>query len=260
MNKYILNLKRYKPLLQELVRRDIKVRYRKSVLGVFWTLLSPLLMMIVLSFVFSNMFKFAVANYPVYILSGQVVFNFFSESTNASMTSIINNAQLIKKVYIPKYILTISSVVSSIINVMASFTALILVMVAMRSELHYTMIISFIPLLVLFVFATGIGLILASYSVKFRDITHFYSVFLTALMYLMPVIYPMSIVENVPIVNNIVAWNPLTIILNTFRDLVMNGVIENIFPFFVVSIISFLVLILGFFVFYKKQDTFIMDL
>lgn len=260
MSKYIQNLKRYKPLLQELVRRDIKVRYRKSVLGVFWTLLSPLLMMIVLSFVFSNMFKFAVANYPVYILSGQVVFNFFSESTNASMTSIINNAQLIKKVYIPKYILTISSVVSSIINVMASFTALILVMVAMRSELHYTMIISFIPLLVLFVFATGIGLILASYSVKFRDITHFYSVFLTALMYLMPVIYPMNIVENVPIVNNIVAWNPLTIILNTFRDLVMNGVIENILPFFVVSIISFVVLILGFFVFYKKQDTFIMDL
>lgn len=217
-------------------------------------------MMIVLSVVFSNIFKFDVENYPVYILSGQVIFNFFSEATNQSMNSIIMNRDLIKKVYVPKYIFTFSSIVSSIINVLASFAALVIVMVFMRMDLHFTMPLSFLPLILLFIFSTGIGLILAAYSVKFRDIVHFYSVFLTALMYLMPVIYPFSIVENVPIVNNIVANNPLTIMLNMFRDLVMDGVFPDFIQFGIILVISILVLVLGVFVFYKKQDTFILDL
>lgn len=260
MKAYVKNLKRYQPLLIELVIRNIKVRYRKSILGVFWTLLNPLLMMIVLSVVFSNIFKFDVENYPVYILSGQVIFNFFSESTNQSMNSIIMNRDLIKKVYVPKYIFTFSSVVSSIINVLASFAALVIVMLFMRMDLHYTMLLSFLPLILLFIFSTGVGLILAAYSVKFRDIIHFYSVFLTALMYLMPVIYPISIIENVPVVNAIVAYNPLTIMLNMFRDLVMNGVFVDLLQFVIILIISIAVLMLGILVFYKKQDTFILDL
>lgn len=260
MRLYINNLKRYKPLLYELVIRNIKVRYRKSILGVFWTLLNPLLMMIVLSVVFSNIFKFDVANYPVYILSGQVIFNFFQESTNMCMISIIQNGPLIKKIYVPKYMFPLSSVVSSFINVLASFTALIIVMLFMRMDLHYTILFCFIPIILLTIFSTGFGFLLASYSVKFRDIVHFYSVFLTALMYLMPVIYPISILDNVPIVREIVTYNPLTMILNMFRDMVMNGCWFQWLPFFVVLIVAFAVLVLGIYVFYKKQDTFIMDL
>lgn len=260
MKAYINNLKRYQPLLSELVIRNIKVRYRKSILGVFWTLLNPLLMMVVLSVVFSNIFKFDVANYPVYILSGQVIFNFFQEATNNSMTSIMSNGPLIKKIYVPKYMFTFSAIVSSIINVLASFAALIIVMVFMRMELHYTILLSFIPIITLTIFASGVGLILAAYAVKFRDIVHFYGVFLTALMYLMPVIYPMSIVESVPVVNKIVAYNPLTIILNAFRDFVMNGCFPDWAPFLIVSGISIVILFLGLFVFYRKQDTFILDL
>ena len=118
-------------------------------------------------------------------------------------------------------------------------------MVFMRMDLHYTMLLSFLPLILLFIFSTGIGLILAAYSVKFRDIIHFYSVFLTALMYLMPVIYPMSIVENVPVVNVIVAYNPLTMMLNMFRDLVMNGLMLDMFQFGIILVISIAVLALG---------------
>lgn len=217
-------------------------------------------MMIVLSVVFSNIFKFDIANYPVYILSGQVIFNFFQESTNQSMNSIMMNRDLIKKIYVPKYMFTFASVISSIINVMASFAALVIVMVFMRMDLHFTMLFSFLPLILLFIFSTGIGLILASYAVKFRDIVHFYSVFLTALMYLMPVIYPYTIVENVPIVNKIVAYNPLTIILDMFRDLVMNGCLPNFVVFAMILLLSVVVLAIGVFVFYKKQDTFILDL
>ena len=196
MSQYILNFKKFQPLLQELVARDIKIKYRRSVLGVLWTLLNPLCMMIVLSVVFSNLFKFDVENFPLYLLSGQVVFTFFSDSTTSSMTAIINNASLIKKIYVPKYLFVLSRVFSSFINLMASFTALLLVMVATRAELHWTVLFVPVPMFLLVGFCLGIGLILSAITVKFRDIMHLYSVFVTALMYLTPVIYPMSILPE----------------------------------------------------------------
>ena len=158
--------------------------------------MNPLFMMIILSVVFSNLFKFDIENFPLYLLSGQIIFNFYSESTSSAMSAITGNAALIKKVYVPKYLFVISRVFSSFINLMASFTALILVMIATRAELHWTVILSFIPLALLVFFSLGIGLILSAITVRFRDIMHLYSVFLTALTYLTPVIYPMSILPS----------------------------------------------------------------
>lgn len=126
MNQYIQNFVKFQPLLKELVGRDIKIKYRRSVLGVLWTLLNPLFMMIVLSVVFSNLFKFDIENFPLYLLSGQIIFNFFNDTTTTSMGAIIGNASLIKKIYVPKYLFVLSRVVSSVINLMASFTALML--------------------------------------------------------------------------------------------------------------------------------------
>lgn len=260
MDQYIKNFQKFKPLLLELVTRDVKIKYRKSVLGVFWTLLNPLLMMLVLSLVFSNMFRFGVENYPVYILSGQVIFNFYSESTSSAMSSILNNAQLIKKIYIPKYLFTLARIASSVINIMASFSALILVMVFMRIELHYTVFFGIIPIICLIVFSTGVGLILATITVKFRDIMHLYSVFLTALTYLCPVIYPMSFLEGAPFVYKIVSLNPLTIIMNMFRDCVIYGTVPAISSFVVAIGVSAIMLVVGLFVFYKNQDKFILNL
>lgn len=216
--------------------------------------------MIVLSVVFSNIFKFDVANYPVYILTGQVIFNFFSEATNNAMWSIIVNAPLIKKIYVPKYMFTFSAIISSLINVLASFVALIIVMLFMRMQLYYTLLLSFIPIAILVVFSTGVGLLLATFVVKFRDLEHFYSVFLTALMYLMPVIYPMSIIENVPIVFEVVKYNPLTTMLEMFRNLVMDGVLPSLSSFIYAFVFAALVLLAGLYVFYKKQDKFILDI
>ena len=133
MSVYIQNFIKYKPLLDELVSRDIKIKYRKSILGVLWTLLNPLLMMIVLAIVFSNLFKFDIENFPLYLLSGQIVFNFYNDATTSSMTSVIGNAALIKKVYVPKYMFVLSRVFSSFINLLASVTALMLVMIAMSA-------------------------------------------------------------------------------------------------------------------------------
>ena len=208
MSTYIKNFLKFQPLLSELVARDVKIKYRRSVLGVLWTLLNPLCMMVILSVVFSNIFKFDVENFPLYVLSGQVIFNFFNDATTSSMTSIISNAALLKKIYVPKYLFVLARVFSSFINLMASFTALLLVMVAVRAELHWMVFLSFIPLLMVVVFSLGVGMLLAALTVRFRDIMHLYSVFTTGLMYLTPVIYPMSMLPDG--IKTVVMMNPLT--------------------------------------------------
>lgn len=255
---YIDNFKRFQPLLYELVARDVKIKYRKSVLGVLWTLLNPLLMMVILSIVFSNLFRFDVENYPLYLLSGQILFTFYNEATSGAMTAILGNASLIKKVYIPKYLFVLSRIASSSINILSSFCALILVMLFTRQELHFTIFLVIIPLVYLIIFSSGVGLILASITVKFRDVMHLYSVFLTALMYLTPVIYPINMLPGW--VRMIVNLNPLTGILDIFRDVTIYNTVPSGVEFLVSFVVVFVTLVLGLWVFYKQQDDFILNL
>lgn len=258
MSQYIQNFRKFQPLLHELVARDIKIKYRRSVLGVLWTLLNPLFMMIVLSVVFSNLFRFDVENYPIYILSGQVVFNFFSESTTNAMSAIINNGSLIKKIYVPKYLFVVSRIFSSFINLMASFTALLLVMVATRAELHWTVLLVPIPIALLVLFSMGIGLILSAVTVKFRDIMHLYSVFTTALMYLTPVIYTMSILPEW--LEPIVRINPITNILMMFREVMLYNSLISPESLIIAIIEAVIAMAVGLRVFYKNQDEFILNI
>ena len=258
MSSYIRNFVKFQPLLSELVARDIKIKYRRSVLGVLWTLLNPLCMMIILSIVFSSIFKFDVENFPLYVLSGQVIFNFFNDSTTSSMSAIISSASLIKKVYVPKYLFVLSRVMSSFINLMASFTALLLVMVATRAELHWTVFLSVIPLAMVVLFSFGVGMFLAAITVRFRDVIHLYSVFTTGLLYLTPVIYPMAALPDM--VKTIVMMNPLTNYLLMFRDVMFNNTLPSVFSVLLGIVEAALALALGLYVFYKNQDEFIFNL
>lgn len=258
MPSYIENFRKYRPLLEELVSRDVKIKYRRSVLGVFWTLLNPLLMMIVLSVVFSNLFKFDIENFPLYLLSGQIIFNFFNDATSNAMSAIIGNAALIKKVYVPKYMFVLSRVISSVINLLASCVALFLMMIATRAELHWTMLFAWVPILFLIGMSLGIGLFLAAITVKFRDVMHLYSVLMTVLMYLSPVIYPMSILPEW--LKDAVMLNPLTNIIVMFRELVIYDTMLNPEALILAVIQTSLCLAVGIYVFYKKQDGFILDL
>ena len=174
------------------------------------------------------------------------------------MGAILGNASLIRKIYVPKYLFVISRIFSSFINLMASFTALILVMVATRAELHWTVILVPIPLVLLVIFSMGIGLILSAIAVKFRDIMHLYSVFITALMYLTPIIYPISILPAwlKPIVN----LNPITNILLMFRDVMLDYTIFDAKSIIIAVIEAGLALVIGLRVFYKAQDEFILNI
>lgn len=258
MDKYIQNYMKYQPLLGELVARDIKIKYRRSILGVFWTLLNPLCMMTVLSVVYSNLFKFSVDNFPLYLLCGQVVFNFYSEATTSAMGAIIGNAALIKKVYMPKYLFVVSRIISSAINLGASFCALIVVMVVTRADLNWTILFSWLPLVFLIVFSVGVGLTLAALTVKFRDIMHLYSVFITALMYLTPVIYPMNILPSW--LAKIVLLNPITNIIMMFRDTIMYASLPGLANVVIAAVESLVMLAIGMYIFYKNQDEFILNI
>lgn len=258
MLEHLKNFMKYRSLLEELVSRDVKIKYKHSVLGVLWTLLNPLLMMIVLSVVFSNLFRFEIENFPLYILSGQVIFNFVNDATTNAMSAIVGNAALIKKVYVPKYVFVLSRVFSSFINLMASFAALIIVMVVTRAELHWTALLSFVPIILAAVLALGIGLALSAITVKFRDVMHLYSVFMMVMMYLTPVIYPMSILPEG--IYRVVMLNPLTNIIIMFRDLMMYNTMFSLEAILTAALESLAFLILGIWIFSKKQDEFILNL
>ena len=250
------HLVQYRPLLKELVGRDLKIKYRRSFLGYLWSLLNPLLMMCVMTLVFSYMFRFDIPNYPLYLITGQTLWTFFNESTNMSMYSVLQNGALIKKVYIPKFIFPVSRVLSSFVTMSFSLVAILIVMVFTRSAFHWTIMLFPIPLLLLLLFSMGIGMILYALSVYFRDITHLYSVLTLAWMYLTPTFYPVSALpENV---QPLVLANPMCSYITFFRGIVLYGSVPELALWIKCIAASVVALAVGLAVFRKLQRNFIL--
>lgn len=243
-------------LLQELVTRDLRVKYRRSFLGYIWSVLNPLLMMVVLTIVFSNLFKFDIPNYPLYLLTGQILFNFYSDATIQSMNSIIYGASLIKKVYLPKYIFPVSRMLSSFVTMVFSLAALLIVMLATQAEFHATLLLVPVVLLYFFLFTLGIGMILSVLVVYFRDVEYLYSVFLTMFMYATPIIYPMSIVPDWA--EPVIAMNPMTTYVELFRQCVIYGEWPSLEMHLTCIFFSVLSLFLGIAVFERHEKEFIL--
>ena len=182
------NFSKYRPLIRELVTRDLKVKYRRSVLGYMWSILNPLLMMLLQTLVFSYMFRFDIPNFPLYLICGNTLFNFFNESTNMGMGSVLGNASLIKKVYVPKFIFPISRVVSSFVNLLFSLAAILLVMLITRSPFYWTILLVWAPLLLLLAFCCGMAVLLSALAVYFRDLQYLYGILTMAWMYATPLV------------------------------------------------------------------------
>lgn len=258
MKTYFYNFKRYLPLLREFVKRDFKTKYRRSILGVLWSVLNPLGMMIVLTLVFSQVFRGGIENFPVYLMSGQLIFNFYSEASTNAMNSIIYNGALIQKVYIPKYLLPMSSVCSSLVNLLTSFIALFVVLLVTKTPINWTILLIFMPIIYTWIFSFGMGLILCVMATSFRDMQHLYGVIMTAWLYLTPIIYPIDMLPNW--VAQIVARNPLTLFVEMMRDCVLYGQVPSSMLHFKCFLYAFVALGLGALLFKKKQDTFVLKL
>jgi len=247
---------RFKNLLRLQVRRDFIARYRKSVLGVLWSLLNPLLTMLVMTVVFSYVFRFQIENFPVYLLSGQLIFGFFSEATNTAMGSIIGSEGIIKKVYVPKYIFPLSKVLSSLVNLVFSFLAFLFVFIITGVQFQWTMLLLPIPIIYTFVFSLGISMLMSSLAVFFRDLRYLYGIFLTMLMYMTPIFYPVDVIPEwfLPIYG----LNPIYHFVDYFRELSLMGNVPDLWSNIVCIGFALAALCIGTVVFMKQQDKYIL--
>ena len=248
------NLFKYRFLLNELVVREIKIKYKKSALGILWSVLNPLFMMLILNVVFSELFRFAIPNFVVYYLTGFVLFNLMQEATSGALFSIFGNSGLINKVYIPKYIFPMAKTESAFVNFLFSLVALTLV--AAFTGVHASLPLLIAPILfgLFFVFVLGLSLIFSTYAVFFRDLVHFHGILMIMWMYVTPMFYPEKILsDRVPWLLSI---NPIYYFIRYFRIIVLDGK----FPPLSLNLwcvgISLVSLFIGSLVFKLNQDRF----
>lgn len=214
-------LSNYRYLLGQLVRRDITTRYKRSVLGVAWTMLNPLGTMLILTFVFSNFFRSEVQHFPVYILSGLLVWNFFSQATNAAISGLVWGGSLLKRIYIPSTVFGVSAIGTALVNMIMSLVPLVIVMLIDGAPFHLSMLFLPVSILLLTGFTLGFGLFISSLAVFFPDVGEMYQVLLTAWMYLTPIIYPESLISARYLL--IFKLNPMYWMVKMFRLPIFEG-------------------------------------
>ena len=256
MKKYISNFTKYRFLLGELVKKGITLKYRRSYLGILWTLVEPLLTMIVLTIVFGTLFGNEDRTFPVYILSGRLLYSFFSNSTKVAMKSIRTHSGMIKKVYVPKYMYPLSSILTDYIIFLISLIILVLVGAVLRVQPTWHLLQAVVPLVLMPIMAYGIGLILSTLSVFFRDLEYIWSVALMLVMYTSAIFY-----KPARIIDAGYGWlleiNPLYSIVVNFRNAIF-GLEFDQRALSLSLMYSFGFLIIGTIMFLKKQDEFIL--
>lgn len=248
-------LRRYLFLLRQLVSRDFKIKYKRSVLGMLWSFVNPLMIMLVQYFVFSTLFRADIENYVMYLLTGIVLLNFFSESTNISLYAITGNAGLITKVYVPKYIYPVSKVLSSGINLFISLLPMMLIGLATGIRITQAWIMIPYVLACLIVFCIGMGFLLSALMVFFRDMQFIWSVFSTVLTYLTPVFYPESILSEE--MRKLLNINPMYHFICFFRTIVLEGSYPKLQQYGACFVAAVMVFLAGAAVFHRLQDKFI---
>ncbi len=248
---------KYRDLLRLLVTRNLKLKYRRSFLGYVWSVLNPLLIMCVMTVVFSTMFSRNIENFPVYLFCGQLLFNFMNSSTHQAISSITGNSALLKKTYVPKYIFTLAKITSCLLDLIFSLGALLIVMLVTRAAFSWTFLLFPLVILQLYLFCVGLGLFLSQANVFFRDIEFIYNAVTTAWMYLTPIFYPL---ESLP---QWLAWfvthlNPMFFYVDQFRSLVYLGTLPALSTVLAGCAAALIMLVLGIWSFIKPQDKFIL--
>ncbi len=246
----------YRNLIYQLTRRDILSRYKRSVLGVAWTMLNPLGMMLILTIAFSEIFRFQTEySYAGYVLSGLLVWNFFAQTTTASMVNLVWGGGLLHRIYVPRTSFSLSAILTGMVNFMFAMVPLVLVMWITRVPLSPTILLFPIPLLLLACFALGIGLLISTMAVYFPDVSEMYSIAMLGWMYLTPVIYPEEILPQ-----SYRFWithlNPMYYFVKLFRVLVYQGRMPAPDEVMLPALVALVALLVGWFIFTRKSGEF----
>lgn len=252
------NFKRNSFILSSLVSKDFKLKYRRSALGVLWSILNPLLMMIVLSAVFSNLLRWGgdIENFPLYLILGNTLFGFMTNSTSDAMYSIIGSAPLIKKIRIEKIIFPLEKVIFALVNFAISLVAVIIVMLFF--QVIPTPALLLLPLLIVYVaiFCVGLGMALSALAVFFRDVTHLWGVVITAWTYATPLFYPISILPEGML--TVMQFNPMYHYVTYFRDIALWGTVPSLEANLICLAMAVITFGIGFLIFRKTEKRFIL--
>lgn len=239
-------------LLEEIVKKNFAVKYKGSILGIMWSVLKPLLIMILLTIIFSTLFGRTIKNYPVYLLSGKCIFDFFTASANVSMNSLKGNINIFKRTAAPKIVFPLGAVISEFINFIITLIILIAVMIVTKAPFYLdTSIFAIIPITSLIFMITGTGLILSVLCVYFSDIQHLWGVITYMLMYASAIFYPMEIIPEP--YHQYMILNPLFWVIDQFRHLVLWGAMPNLLNMINLVLLSLIIFVLGLIVFKKYE-------
>lgn len=242
-------------LIWALALKDLRIRYKRSMLGFLWALLNPLLLMIVLTVVFSTVMRFPIENYAVFLISTLVPWTFFSQAVSYTTESIVGNGNLLKKASIGKSVFPVSSVLANLINFFLSLIPLFLLLLILRFPVHITWLYIPVPLIGLMALTLGVGFFCATANVFFRDVSHIIQIVLSAMFYFCPIIYSLDFVPQQ--YHIYFRFNPLLYILNGFRLSIYYGMLPSIQSAAMSLACGFVVLIAGYWFYRRYQDSFI---
>lgn len=234
-------------LLHQLVWRDLTVRYRRSYLGFLWTMMHPLLMMLIFVVVFSRAFRFPIPHYETYFLSEYIAWMFFSQTTVNAMVSVAWNGPLMKRVFVPKTIFPISSTLAGLVNFSLSLLVLVVIMVIVGAPIHATILFLPVSLAILGIFTLGASLALCALAVYFVDVREMFQAALPAVFYLTPVVYPIDIVPE--IFRPVIKLNPLIYLLEIVRDPIYYGILPSPLTLTISIVLSLGMLTIGWIVY-----------
>lgn len=241
-------------LLEEVVKKNFSAKYKDSVLGILWSVLQPLLIMIILTIIFSTIFKGSISNYPVYLLSGRCMFSFVTGAVTVSMSAISANKNILLKTSTPKYIFVIGSIISEFINFLITFGLLIVIMIVTDCPFHFAhMPLAIIPIISAIIMVTGLGLIVSILSVYYTDIKHLWSVMVMALMYASAIFYPMDIIPEP--YQSIMIQSPVYWLIDQFRCFIFYGTFPSLLNVIDSLLLSAIILVFGIIVYitYEKK-------
>ena len=247
------DLYRYRDLIWTLVIRELKVRYRRSAIGFLWTMLQPLLTLLVLQMVFSALFRFDIQSYPVYALAGIVFWNFFSQSIIASMNSLKAHAGILQKLPVPLDIFPITAVASGVVNLVFALVPLFAIVLITGHPLHVSMIFIPVAIAVAALFTLGAGYLLSPLAVFFSDVIELVTVLLTLLFYMTPIFWPLEIVQGRKFYW-VLHYNPLRSILEVFRDPIYHNKFPPLTHFSFALVVSIVLFIIGYKAFRRSAD------
>lgn len=245
-------LKKYQFLFEELVKRDFKRKYKRTVLGMVWSVLSPLLTLFIMRLVFTHFFGAGINHYTTYLFCGNLVFSYFSEASGQGMTSLMDNAGIFTKVNVPKYLFLLSKNVQTLINFGLTLVAFFVFCVLDQITFTWKLVCLLYPIVCLMLFNVGTGLILSALYVFFRDIEYLWSVFLQLLMYMSAIFYSIDTYSQT--VQNIFLLNPIYLFIRYFRKIVIEATIPTVWFHLLMLADVLIVLVIGC-VMYKKNNT-----